>query len=47
VWFKDVGIIEASANFGCGVFIGKAVEANPMELFQTVIKSLNKILTEK
>jgi hypothetical protein len=47
IWFKDGGIIEVSANFGCGVFIGKAVEANPMELFQTVIKALNKIPTEK
>ena len=36
-----------SVNFGCGVFVGKAVEGNPMELFQTVIKALNKVPTNK
>jgi hypothetical protein len=47
VRFKDGGIIEWSANFGCGIFIGKPAEGNPMELFQNVIKTLNKIPTQK
>jgi hypothetical protein len=43
VWFKEGNIIEFAANFGCGVFVGGVAEQNPMELFQQVMKIINKI----
>jgi len=43
VWFKEGNIIEFAANFGCGVFVGSVAEQNPMELFQQVMKIINKV----
>lgn len=42
IWFKEGGIIEFAANFGCGVFVGATAESNPIEMFQNIIKTVTK-----
>ena len=42
IWFKEGNILEFAANFGCGVFVGDKADVNPMEVFQEVMKMMNK-----
>jgi len=38
IWFKEGNIAEFTFNFGCGVFIGPANDANPLSLFSNMFK---------